>query len=153
MLNRKGLSKPLLNTFFSFESSSLTLSKLKKFAGIIVARRTGKRAKYLPSATFYVAPQRLVKELKPFIEREIVSISDRRTYDKMFSALKSDELFKDIWKNEGKGLVVHVNRHKLLELAPEKKSIKIEALKILRNEERISVAKAIRIAKGKIEKS
>ena len=82
-LKRKGLSKPILTALFAYKGDSLTLSKLKRFIGKVVARGAGKRAKYLPPPLFYSNPKRLVKQLKPFIEGGIVMLgdSDRQAYD------------------------------------------------------------------------
>jgi hypothetical protein len=135
---RRGLSKPLLTAFFYYNGNSLTLSKLKKFVG--------KHFKFYK-------PNRIVRQLKPFIERGIIvlRISDKQAYDKMLSVLNDDELFKDAW-SESKNLVIYINQHKLIELSPEKRSVKAEALKLLRNNATLSVATAINIAKKHVKK-
>jgi hypothetical protein len=69
----------------------------------------------------------------------------------MLSVLNDDELFKDAW-SKSKNLVIYINQHKLIELSPEKRSVKAEALKLLRSNATSSVATAISIAKKHVKK-
>ena len=152
-MRRQQLSKPVLTALFSCRANSIRLVSLRRVVGRVIARRAGKRAKYLPPKVFFAGVKgrmRLVKALQKLLERRVISFSDEELFRKMASA-SSEADFDQLWRVGGKDVEVHINKERLIRLAVAKKKVKQLALDLLRKNQSLSVGQAITLAKRKLK--
>lgn len=152
-VRREGLSKPVLTALFACRTESVSLSSLRRIVGKVIARRSGRKAKYLPPKVFFSGVsgrRRLVKALEKFLERGVISVSGGELFRRMASA-DSESDFDRIWKSGGKNVMVYINKKTLIELAIVEKRVKESALSLIRRDQSLSVGQAIALAKRELK--